>query len=131
MESEEKIQSALRKMQKRADAVNEEVRAAAEREEFRREIRGLTEAFIRERNKKLNQLAVETADKMGINVWDLCSRYVPHYSVVATDVGTERSSWEQTVSLVPAPLAIDDCIDYKTKYLDLKERLEEILKDED
>jgi hypothetical protein len=124
-------QSALRKMQKRADTVNKEVRAAAEREAFRREMRGFTEAFIRERNKKLNQLAVETADKMGINVWDLCSRYVPHYSVDATDVGTERSSWEQTMSLVPEPLAFDDCIDYKTKYLALKERLEEILKDED
>lgn len=131
MESEEKLQSALRKLQKRADAVNEEVRAAAEREEVRRDIRGLTEAFVRERNKKLNQLAVEAADKMGINVWDLCSQYVPHYSVVATDVGTERSPWEQTVSLVPAPPAIDDCIDYKIKYLCLKERLQEILEYED
>lgn len=123
--------SALRKMQKRADTVNKEVRAAAEREAFRREMRGFTEAFVRERNKKLNQLAVETADKMGINVWDLCSRYIPHCSVPATDVGANRCSWEQTVSLIPASLVIDDGMDYKSKYRDLKERLEEILKDED
>ena len=131
MESEEKLQSALRKLQKRAGAVNDEVRAAAEREVFRREMRGFTETFVRERNKKLNQLAVETADKMGINIWDLCSRYIPHFSVPAADVGADRCSWEQTASLIPAPLAIDDGMDYKSKYHDLKERLKEILADED
>lgn len=124
-------QSALRKMRERADNVNDEMRAAAEREAAMRAMMDDVDLIIRERNKKLNQLAVEVANRMGINVWELCAQYLPNNSVASVSASANGCTWEQDITLVGTPLIIDDGVDYESKYRDLKERLEEILKDED
>ena len=124
-------QSALRKMRERAYAADDEVRAASEREAVKRAMRDDIDLIVREQNKKVNQLAVETADRMGITVWDLCAQYLPHYSVASISASANGCTWEQDITLVGTPPIIDDGVDYESKYRDLKERLEEILKDED
>lgn len=124
-------QPALRKMQERAYAADDEVRAAAEREVVKRAMRDDVDLIIREQNKKLNQLAVEVADRMGINVWELCAQYLPRYSVASVSASANGCTWEQDITLVGMPPIIDDGVNFESKYHDLKERLKGILNDED
>lgn len=81
----------------------------------------------------VNKLVYETAEKIGISVYDLCFRTIPEYGTPEIDIKeykdmTQNMTFTQTLKLIPVEFDLTHDGGYwKKKYFALKAKMQELI----
>ena len=122
----------LEKMLQRQKEIEETMRELATTQNVSWILERNINEVLKEEKSSLNKMIFDFAENSGATVYDICFNFVPRYSEPDYKNDNGTFTFEQYIKLVPLAIEFDkDPIYWKSKYNRLKERLQELINNND
>lgn len=118
-----------KRMEDRRAKVDETLHHAAEMQQMVGNIDQIISDIMRKQRSHLNKQVYDLAEWRGVSIYDICFQYMPQMSEPQYNHNDDGSvTFEQDIRLVPMPFEPDKDAEYwKDKYCKLKERMQELI----